>query len=87
MFEDDLLGTNAMAQATAEAAPPMPAFEAPAPEVTMTAPDLAAPSFAHEEAPMPPAHEVMAAPEPPPEEHHDFAPIEAPHVDDSNDDN
>jgi hypothetical protein len=53
----------------------------------MHAPDLA-PSFAPEEsAPMPPAHEVMAAPEAPPEEHHDFAPIEPPHIDDSNDDN
>jgi hypothetical protein len=86
MFEDDLLGTNAMTQATAEA-PPMPAFEAPAPEVTMTAPDLT-PSFAPEEAaPMAPAHEVMAAPEPPPEEHHDFAPVDdSPHPDDSNQD-
>jgi hypothetical protein len=84
MFEDDLLGTHAMAQATAEA-PPMPAFEpAPAPEVAMPAPDVAPVETApvHE---MPPAHEVMAAPEPPPEEHHDFAPIEPPHTDDSND--
>ena len=69
---------------TAEA-PPMPAFEpAPAPEVAMPAPDVTPVETApgHE---MPPAHEVMAAPEPPPEEHHDFAPIEPPHTDDSND--
>ncbi|HZP28317.1 MAG TPA: Hsp70 family protein [Acidimicrobiia bacterium] len=88
MFEDDLLGTHAMAQATAEAAP-MPAFEHAAPEVTMTAPDLTPTAGADEppaHADLAPAHEVMAAPEPPPEEHHDFAPVDdAPHVDDAHD--
>ena len=43
-FDDDLLGTNAMAQAT-EMAPPMPDMAAPPPpEVTMTVADLT-PSF------------------------------------------
>ena len=47
-FDDDLLGTNAMAQAT-EMAPAMPEMAAPPPpEVTMTADDLT-PSFTPEE--------------------------------------